>query len=197
MFPVWEQKISTNMLLAWCLCNHTAIFVIEYLSLRDIASTLLHIILSTLPHHVDYYLFPKAFHIVKTQEMSDDNKHLYEDRRTVVAIIAITVVVLYIFQLFYLQIYQNKYKDSADSNAFFKKVLYPARGTISDRSENFLVYNKPTYDIVFVPKEVHDLDTLEFCKVLNITVEDFKKRMNDVRDFRLNPLFKLYRSKHS
>ncbi len=124
--------------------------------------------------------------------MSDDNKHLYEDRRTVVAIIAITVVVLYIFQLFYLQIYQNKYKDSADSNAFFKKVLYPARGTISDRSGKLLVYNKPTYDIVFVPKEVHDLDTLEFCKVLNITLEDFKKRMNDVRDFRLNPGYSNY-----
>jgi penicillin-binding protein 2 len=124
--------------------------------------------------------------------MSDDSKHIYEDRKSVIAIIAIAVVVIYTFQLFYLQIYQNKYKDSADSNAFFKKTLYPARGTISDRHGKLLVYNKPTYDIVFIPKEVRNFDTLEFCKILNITVEDYKKRMDNIRDFRFNPGYSNY-----
>lgn len=124
--------------------------------------------------------------------MSDDSKHIYEDRKTVIALIAIAVVVIYAFQLFYLQIYQNKYKDSADSNAFLKKTLYPARGTISDRTGKLLVYNKPTYDIVFIPKEVRDFDTVEFCKILNISIEDYKKRMDDIRDFRLNPGYSNY-----
>lgn len=124
--------------------------------------------------------------------MSDDNKHIYEDRKSVIALIAIIIVVAYSIQLFYLQIFQNKYKDSADSNAFFKKTLYPARGTISDRNGKLLVYNKPTYDIVFIPREVHDLDTAEFCKVLNISVADFNKKMNDIRDFRINPGYSNY-----
>lgn len=124
--------------------------------------------------------------------MSEDNKHIYEDRKLVVAIIAISIVVIYTLQLFFLQIFQNKYKDSADSNAFFQKVLYPARGTISDRTGKLLVYNKPTYDIVFIPREIVNFDTLEFCKILNITIDDFKNRMDDIRDFHQNPGYSNY-----
>ncbi|MFT4073737.1 MAG: penicillin-binding transpeptidase domain-containing protein [Dysgonamonadaceae bacterium] len=124
--------------------------------------------------------------------MSDDNKHIYESRKTVISLIAIAVVIIYTLRLFYLQIYQDQYKDSADSNAFFKKVLYPARGNISDRNSKLLVFNEPTYNIVFIPREVKNFDTLDFCKIMNITVEDFNKRMEDIRNTRLNPGYSSY-----
>jgi penicillin-binding protein 2 len=124
--------------------------------------------------------------------MSDGNKHIYENRKTVISIIAILVVLIYAVKLFYLQIYRNEYKDSADTNAFFKKVLYPARGTISDRNGKLVVFNQPTYDIVFIPREVENFDTLDFCKILNISVQDFEKRMDDIRNPRLNPGYSSY-----
>ena len=45
-----------------------------------------------------------------------------------------------------------------------------------DRNGNLLVYNQPAYDVTMVMKEVHNLDTLDLCKTLNITPDYFKKR---------------------
>lgn len=115
------------------------------------------------------------------------NKLQYENRKFVIGAIALIVVVIYTLRLFYLQIYQSTYKDYADSNAFFRKVLYPARGIISDRNGKLLVFNESTYNIVFVPREVKNLDTAGFCRLLNISVEEFSKRMEDIRNTRLNP----------
>ncbi|MFV0331158.1 MAG: penicillin-binding protein 2 [Dysgonomonas sp.] len=113
-------------------------------------------------------------------------------RKYVLGGIVCVVALIYIVQLFNLQILTSEYKDSADGNAFFNRILYPARGIISDRHDRILVYNQPTYDIVYIPKEVHDLDTLDFCKTLGITKEYFDRRINDIRDRRLNPGYSTY-----
>lgn len=124
--------------------------------------------------------------------MSKDN-NLHSEKRyyTILAITAIIVIVL-ICQLFNLQIIQHEYKYSADSNAFFKKTLYPARGTISDRQDRLLVYNQPTYDIVYIPREVEPFDTLDFCNILGVTKDQLEKRISDVKDRRLNPGYSSY-----
>lgn len=106
--------------------------------------------------------------------------------------IVVLIVFVLICQLFNLQILKVEYKDSANGNAFFKKTLYPARGTISDRNDRLLVYNQPTYDIVYIPKEVQPFDTLDFCNILSITKEQFIKRIKDVKDRRLNPGYSSY-----
>ena len=67
------------------------------------------------------------------------------------------------------------YKKNADSNAFLNKTQYPSRGVMYDRNGNLLVYNQPAYDVTMVMKEVHNLDTLDLCKTLNITPDYFKK----------------------
>ncbi|MBF0575355.1 penicillin-binding protein 2 [Dysgonomonas sp. GY617] len=125
--------------------------------------------------------------------MSKDNNSLHSEKRyyTIIAITVIIVIVL-IFQLFNLQIIQNEYKYSADSNAFFKKTLYPARGTISDRKDRLLVYNQPTYDIVYIPREVEPFDTLDFCNILGLTKDQLEKKISDVKDRRLNPGYSSY-----
>ena len=52
-------------------------------------------------------------------------------RSRILAGIILAIGAIFVIRLFYLQIIQHEYKYSADSNAFFKKTLYPARGTIS------------------------------------------------------------------
>ncbi|MFT3994244.1 MAG: penicillin-binding transpeptidase domain-containing protein [Dysgonomonas sp.] len=119
--------------------------------------------------------------------------NLEEDKKKYVLIaIVCAIALIYIGQLFYLQIISSEYKDYADGNAFFNKTLYPARGTISDRDGRLLVYNQPTYDVVYIPQEVQAFDTLDFCRTLNITKEQYDKRIKDIKDRRLNPGYSTY-----
>ena len=118
--------------------------------------------------------------------------YTYEKRKYVVALVAIVIVTVFLCRLFDLQILSDEYKKYADSNAFLNKTQYPSRGAIYDRNGKLLVYNQPAYDITFVPREVSELDTLDFCRTLGITVEQFEKRMADVRDRRKNPGYSHY-----
>lgn len=94
------------------------------------------------------------------------------------------VLFIYVLRLFDLQVLSDEYKDKANSNAFYKKTIYPARGLMYDRKGRLLVYNQPAYDITFVPREIRRVDTLELCNTLGITVEDFDQRMKLARKSR-------------
>ena len=111
-----------------------------------------------------------------------------ENRRYVIAAIAIVIVVIYIVRLFTLQLMSDDYKKNADSNAFLKKVEFPSRGLIYDRSGQLMVYNQPSYDImVIMNEEKGNIDTLEFCTTLGITKEFYIKRMEDIKNRAKNP----------
>ena len=105
-----------------------------------------------------------------------------ENRRFVIAGVAVLIVVTYIIRLFTLQLMSDDYKKNADSNAFLKKIDFPSRGVISDRKGRLLVFNQPSYDIMVVVNEARGhLDTLEFCQTLGITREEFDQRMAAIR----------------
>lgn len=105
-----------------------------------------------------------------------------ENRRFVIAGVAITIVVVYIVRLFFLQLMSDDYKKNADSNAFLKKVEYPSRGVITDRNGKLLVYNQPAYDIMVVMREARGkTDTTELCRALGITREYFIERMEKIK----------------
>lgn len=89
-----------------------------------------------------------------------------------IAIIVITGVV-FIARLFYLQVYNTSFQKLSENNAIKVLYDYPQRGYIFDRNGILLVSNQPSYDVMFIPKEVKTLDTLEFCDLLKITKEDF------------------------
>ena len=109
-------------------------------------------------------------------------------RRFVIAGVAILIVIVYTIRLFMLQITSDDYKKSADSNAFLKKIEYPSRGAILDRTGKLLVYNQPAYDIMVVMNEIKGrLDTLEFCQTLGITRQEFDRRMATIKDRNRNP----------
>lgn len=109
------------------------------------------------------------------------NDFKLEKRKYILCGAIIAVLFTYIIQLFNLQILNDQYKTKADSNAFYKKTIYPARGLVYDRNGKLLVYNQPAYDITFVPREIKNLDTLELCNTLGITRDDFVERMKRIR----------------
>src|SRR5690606_33555943 len=74
-------------------------------------------------------------------------------------------------RLFYLQILDNS-SDSLRQNSAIKVVYdYPQRGYMFDRNGELLVSNQPSYDVMVVPRDVKNLDTLELCKLLDISKE--------------------------
>ena len=120
------------------------------------------------------------------------NIHSYDKRKYILGGTVLVTLIIYVIQLFNLQIVSDEYKSKADSNAFYKKTIYPARGLMYDRNGNLLVYNQPAYDITFVPREIKGIDTLELCRTLNITREEFDARMKRVSNKRHNPGYSYY-----
>lgn len=111
-----------------------------------------------------------------------------DKRKYVIAGVAVLIVVIYTVRLFFLQIMSDDYKKNADSNAFLKKIEFPSRGAITDRHGKLMVYNQPSYDIMVVMNEIKDrLDTLAFCKTMNISREEFDRRMSTIKDRSRNP----------
>lgn len=115
-----------------------------------------------------------------------------EKRRFVIGGLFLLVLLIYVLRLFYLQVIEDKYKVMANDNAFLTRTIYPARGQIYDRNGKLLVTNEPAYDLVVTMRSVKNLDTLDFCKTLNITKEIFDQRMLEIKDRRKNPGYSSY-----
>lgn len=121
-----------------------------------------------------------------------DKDYRLEKRKYVLGGVAVIVILLYLVRLFTLQLMSEDYQRNADSNAFLKSIQFPARGAIRDRNGELLVYNQPSYDIMVVMNEMKGLDTLELCKSLDITVEQFDNRMAEIKDKNKNPGYSTY-----
>ncbi len=113
-------------------------------------------------------------------------------RQYVIAGIAIAIVFIYIIRLAYLQLLPNDYEQIAWNNALYNRVIFPSRGSIYDRNGKLIVYNEPAYDVMVITREMGDLDTLDLCKTLHMTKEQFVERMEQIRDRRKNPGYSSY-----
>lgn len=105
-----------------------------------------------------------------------------EKRKYVIGGFLVVIALIYLFRLFGLQIQDDKYKDYADNNAFLRKTVYPSRGMIYDRNDSLVVYNQPAYDVMMIPRDVHDFDTLDFCRTLTITPDEFQARIKAMKN---------------
>jgi len=110
------------------------------------------------------------------------NKSLASRKQTVIAIFVATGII-FLGRLFYLQIIDDSYELSANNNVLRYVTQYPARGLIYDRNGKLLVYNEAVYDLMVIPRQVKDIDTLEFCRLLDISREGFVQRMKKARDY--------------
>lgn len=104
-----------------------------------------------------------------------------EKRKYVICGFLLVIALIYCVRLFSLQIADSKYKQSADTNAFLRKTVYPSRGLIYDRNGELVVYNQPSYDVMLIPRDVRRFDTIDFCNTLNITPAQLEKRFADMK----------------
>ncbi|MDE6806349.1 MAG: penicillin-binding protein 2, partial [Muribaculaceae bacterium] len=103
------------------------------------------------------------------------------------------LVLIYVVRLFNLQVADDRYKQNAMSNAFLRRVIYPARGLMYDRNGRLLVFNQPAYDVMLIPKDIgKDFDTLALCETLGLTLDDFHQKWAEMKDPRRNPGYSSY-----
>ncbi|MDE7153678.1 MAG: penicillin-binding protein 2 [Muribaculaceae bacterium] len=105
-----------------------------------------------------------------------------EKRKYVIGGFFVIVALIYILRLFNLQLGDSKYKIYAENNAFLNKTVYPSRGLIYDRNGELMVFNQPAYDVMIIPRDVHEFDTIDFCRTLNITPQQLRKRFEDMKN---------------
>lgn len=116
----------------------------------------------------------------------------FERRQFVIGGIALLVVVIYIIRLAVLQLAPNDYEEISRNNAIYNRIIFPSRGSIYDRNGKLLVYNEPAYDVMVITREVSGLDTLDFCRTLHMSREEFDDRMAWIKDVSKNPGYSSY-----
>ena len=104
------------------------------------------------------------------------------NRKYVLGFSVAFILIIYLVRLFSLQLMSDDYKMRADSNAFMRRILFPARGAITDRNGKLLVYNQPAYDVMVVMKEQVGVDTIHLCRSLGITREWYERRMKEIKN---------------
>lgn len=102
-------------------------------------------------------------------------------RKILLPSLVIISATLLVLRLFYLQVIDDTLKLKSDNNAIKIKYDYPERGYIYDRNGKLLVANQPSYDIMVTPRELKNIDTLEFCQLLNITKEEYIQKVEKAR----------------
>jgi penicillin-binding protein 2 len=106
-----------------------------------------------------------------------------QSRSTIIRLIFIGLFLIIILQLFNLQVLSSKYSELAKENALFPKRVYPTRGIIYDRKSRAILDNTILYDLMVIPAEVKNMDTMELCNLLQIDTSEFRSRI-------LNCIFK-------
>lgn len=99
-------------------------------------------------------------------------------REFVLKIIFISIATVMLSRLFYLQLFEDKYKVMANDIAIMRKVIYPPRGVIYDRKGKVMLNNEVVYDLVVTPNTAKkNIDTARLCEALSIDVNLYCKLM--------------------
>lgn len=102
-------------------------------------------------------------------------------RQYVIRFLYVGVALVILLRLFFLQIFEDKYKIMANDIAIYRKVVYPPRGIIYDRNDKVMLYNQVVYDLMVTTSNVpKNFDTLKFCEVLGIDKPQFDKMLRKV-----------------
>lgn len=106
-----------------------------------------------------------------------------ENRKYIIQAIFLVVGIVFACRLFYIQVIDSSYKQAAETNAIKTIIQYPFRGLIYDRNGKLLVQNTPVYDLMVVPKEARNIDTLKLCNLLGLPLEDVRERLKKARTY--------------
>ncbi|MBD8017246.1 penicillin-binding transpeptidase domain-containing protein [Kaistella pullorum] len=93
------------------------------------------------------------------------------------------LALIFIARLAYLQLFTDRYALNAANTSIKTEYIIPQRGVIFDRNGRILVGNQPAYEISFTEALIRpDFDTIGFCNLVNISKQDFIKRIDEIKN---------------
>lgn len=94
-------------------------------------------------------------------------------KKLILPLLIIAIGVLFTYRLINLQLIGSVGDGPGQDPAIKTTTIYPTRGLMYDRNHKLLVSNQPAYDLMVIPREIKDLDTLELCQLVDIDKEQF------------------------
>lgn len=116
----------------------------------------------------------------------------YKERSILMIVLAISIFLIFVARLFYLQILNPEYKRQAYQNAFYLRPIYPERGAIFDRNNEIIVYNEPAYDLQVTTNELLPFDTLALCQLLGTDKSTLLEHFQQITNRKKNPAYSPY-----
>lgn len=91
--------------------------------------------------------------------------------------------VVFTARLLYLQVFDSSLKIRSELNAVNKVYDIPQRGFIYDRNGDLMVANQPSYDVMVIPNNMKNLDTIGISNLLNLTKEQLTISLQRARRY--------------
>ena len=111
------------------------------------------------------------------------NRNKFTNRRIFFYLLILSSSLILLVKLFFLQIIDNSYKLSAEKNVVKQEIIYPKRGYIYDRNKILLAGNQRAYDLMVIPREIGNIDTLKFCQIIDLKIENFEKKIQKSKKY--------------
>jgi len=89
----------------------------------------------------------------------------------------IIVSVIFTIRLASLQLSSDSYFNS--DFAIQELSIYPERGLIFDRNGNLLVANQPSYELIIIPENTSEFDTISFANLIGMNQDELKRVINN------------------
>ena len=114
------------------------------------------------------------------------NRNKYKDRRLFFYFLFGASILILLLRLINIQIIDSSYKLSANNNVIKAVKLYPERGYIYDRNGTLLVSNQRAFDLMVIPRQVKKMDTLTFCRIIDIEKDYFDNQLKKATRYSRN-----------
>ncbi len=108
----------------------------------------------------------------------------YKERRYVLGGIFLLIGIIYVAKLFFIQVVDTTFRVSAENNSTRSVTQYPGRGLIYDRSQKkLLVFNEAAYDLMLIPRQLKEFDTLKLAQILGIEKKPLLAEINKAKKY--------------
>lgn len=102
-------------------------------------------------------------------------------KRYLLVWVTIISSIVFVIRLSSLQLSSDSYFNSGF--AVQELSIYPERGLIFDRNGELLVANQPMYDLIIVPENTSEFDTIELSRLTGIKVDDLIQKISDAVNY--------------
>ena len=104
-----------------------------------------------------------------------------ENRRYVIIAFIITVGVMYIFRLFYMQVIDDSWSNRAHQISEKRREITPPRAVIFDRNKTKIVANKTYFNLMVIEDKMGpDFDTLSFAQLIGWSKKEVHERFAEI-----------------